>query len=196
MRGQSFCAKQEFDALSWRGCHLFQSVICDDTIVVFQWHYVCNGGYGGDVKILLYLFSACHGFNQFQCNSCTAEIVKAISFHLGVDDYAVGQNILRLVVVGDDDVNAFPFQIFHFLTGGDATVNGDDKVGTTAGNQALQGVHVHTIAVCDTVGDEIFDVKFVTEIQHQNGYCAYAVTVVVAKDEHLFSIQDCPFDPL
>ncbi len=178
--------EQHFHALSRRSGDLFQAVICDDSIVVFERHNVRDRGDCDNVKILASLFSAAESFHEFERNACAAQVVKAFSCHFWIDHDAIGDSLLRLVVVGDYGVYAAAFEIFYLVNGSYARVHRDDKRGRVFGQYLFKRVYADSVAVFVAVGDEIEHVELVLQIQHERGYCANAVAVVVAVDEHFF----------
>ena len=107
----------------------------------------------------------------------------------------VGQHVLALVVVGDDQVQAnFPAEA-GFLNASDAAVHGNDKIHPLAA-EAPQRVAAQAIAVLDAAGDILHTVGAPgAQIVHQEDRGGDAVHIVIPEHGDLLARCQGAVDP-
>ena len=158
-----------------------------DAVVADERHDVRHRRDGADVEIIL-IFIPEERVYEPERHPRAAVVRKTFARDLGVHDDAVRQLSLRLMVIGDDEVDAPFFQKLRLFHRRDAAVHRDDEVGTAVRYDALESGDVHAVAVRLTVGDEVVRVRPAPEGEHEDGDRRDAVAVVVAEDEDLLSL--------
>ena len=102
-------------------------------------------------------------------------------------------------MVGDDNLDAFAFQVFDLIGGGDAVVDRDDQIGVQP-NNALDRLSRKAIALFEAQGNEGDDLgPERSEPTRHDGSCRYAVHVEIAEDEDAraaFERREQSFDDL
>ena len=112
------------------------------------------------------------------------------------DGRGVGQLGARLVVVGDDQLDAQLAGQGRLFHAGDAAIHGDDQLGPVGG-QAADGLGVQPVAFVDAMGDVVAGLgaeQF--QAEPEDGRAADAVDVVVAVDGDRPPGRDRVEDPL
>ena len=102
------------------------------------------------------------------------------------------QRLLRLVMIGDDQLHAEPGRLVRFVEAGDAAIDGDDDVGAVLG-ELLQRLVVEAVAVVEAVRHVELDLG-IEQVQagQQDRGRGDAVHVVVAVDADLLLVLRSP----
>ena len=178
--------REHFQALSRRGVVRGYAVGGDDAVVAPEGHHIRHRRERAYIEIAPVLLAEQRA-DELQRDPRSAIVRKAFPVRLGVDDYAIRDAVLRLVMVGDDDIYALALQIFHLGGRRYAAVHGDHEIGTALRHDAPQRAHGHAVAVGQSVGDEVAHIRPAAQREHEQTDRAYAVAVVVAEDEYLLS---------
>ena len=108
--------------------------------------------------------------------------------------HGVGQGVLALVVVRDDQVQADFFGVAGLLHAGDTAVHGDDQ-GHALLPQGAQGILPQAVAVLDAAGDVFQAVPSAQpQVVHQQHGGGDAVHVVVSEHGHPLAGLQAPPD--
>ena len=159
--------EKHFHALARRFGDLFQAVIRNDSVVVFEGNDVRNRCDSHYVEILFRFLSAAQSLYEFERNPRAAKVEKAFSCDFWVNHDTIGDSLLRLVVVGDDGIYSFRLQKLHFFNRSYARIYGDDEFGRVISEYSFERIDAYSVAVLVAVGNEIKHVEFVAKIQHK-----------------------------
>ena len=102
-------------------------------------------------------------------------------------------------MVGDDDLDAFAFQVLDLIIGGDAVIDRDDQIGAHP-NNAFDRLSRKTVALFEAQGNERDNLRPErSEPTRHNRSCRYAVHVKIAEDKDAcaaFERREQSFDNL
>ena len=161
-------------------------------VFAHQGHHIGYSAQGHQVAVFpeyFFLISG-DGSGQLKGYAHTGKVREGILRILPMGIYhghSLRQNVLALMVVSDDQINAqFP-AFFCFLYGGDAAVHSDNEV-YILGFEIVDGGHVETIALFQP-GWNIPDTvcAAIGEIIRQETGGSNAVHIIVAVDGDFFS---------
>ena len=170
---------------------LLESVVGQDTVLVDDGHEVSGNAHGAEVEegdesregnaIVLG-----KGLHELEAHATAAEMLEGVGvvLPLGVEDsHGIGQLVIGVVVVADDEVDAKALGIVYHLVGLDATVEDDDELHTRLMGKVYP-LLAHAVALVVAVGDIIVDIgiELLQKLVHQR-HGRTSVDVVVSIDE-------------
>ena len=184
--------QQGGDAHALGMAELLQAPGHEGAVLPLQVHHVGDGAQADQVAVVLQhpVLVAGQGGGQLEGHTHAGQVGVGIGAvgPVGVDDGAgLGQLLLALVVVGDDEIDAQFFAQRRLGGGGDAAVHRDDQADLLP-VQLADGRLVEAVALLEPAGD-IADAPASPAAQevHQQAGGGDAVHVVVAVDGDLLA---------
>ena len=161
----------------------------EGAVLALKEHHVGERAQGGDVDVVEpevgHPSAAAQLADQLEGNARTRKLTGGAAWvELGVcHGDALGNEVCRLVVVGDHDVDSTPQKPSDLVGGGDSVVNGDEKAWGALARDALERLAREAVALPKAPGDEGVNVApQAAKGKGQKAGRRHAVDVEVAKD--------------
>ena len=136
-----------------RAAHLIEPAAHERAVLAEERDHVCDGGQRDQVEIALGALDAQERAGDLVSDARGAEVGARVSRDDGMDDRAIGELRARLVVVGDDDVDAERPCVCDLVDRRDPAVGGDQEASAALG-QPVDRLAAEAVAVLDAPGDK------------------------------------------
>ena len=172
----------------------------DGAVLVGHLHHVrhrADGGQGAVAGEEGLLPLPPQGQHQLQGHAHARQVLEGVGAVAAAGVHhrsGLGQDVLALVVVGDDQIQADLPGVAGLLHAGDAAVHGDHQAHPPV-PEGAQGLPPQAVAVLHPAGDVLQTVRPPgAQVVHQQHRGGDAVHVVVAEDGHPLAAGDGPLD--